>query len=410
VTDGIGLDDVEINYNMAPYAPLPPTPKSSPSNSLKKIPGDSNDSSTANLSEIPKTEVEVFEFREVEASPMKPSAEAESQTQQRPKDTHKSPVKPSPAPRPLTPPIPPPMPIMDSKPTYAPTTAPSTTPNYNLTPQTTKNYSPTKATFSPSNYPPPERTNYPQVNYPPTAPPPPNFNGNALVHPSAPLPPQHYNNISSSTNVQQSSNLTKTIDRRERKERKERCGTTTGGEKRERKDRGVGTTDQAGYGGVGAERAVERERGGGGERRHHSRGSGEPRGGGMAAAHEDRPRERKDKAVGGKDRGGKGVKDRREVMEQGDELTIKLLQEIERRQERAVAVAVAAHAAAASREAASREVDDGPEKELDFPSDQESMCDCPAHIHDRESPLLLAQVRMCDQASNQGDLVCAYCK
>ena len=117
-----------------------------------------------------------------------------------------------------------------------------------------------------------------------------------------------------------------TTPRRERKERKERGGTTTGGEKRERKDRGVGTTDQAGYGGVGAERAVERERGGG-ERRHHSRGSGEPRGGGMMVAHhEERPRERKDKAVGGKDRGGKGVKDRRDVMEQGDELTIKLLQ------------------------------------------------------------------------------------
>ena len=161
--------------------------------------------------------VEVFEFREVEASPAKPSCEAESQTQhqQRPStDTHKSPVKPPPAaaPRPLTPPIPPPMPIMDSKPTYAPTTAPSTTPNYNLTPQTSKNYSPTKAAFSPSNYPPPERSNYPQVNYPPTAPPPPNFNGNAMAHASAPLPPQHYN-ISSSTIVQQSSNLTKTIDR-----------------------------------------------------------------------------------------------------------------------------------------------------------------------------------------------------
>ena len=53
----------------------------------------------------------------------------------------------------------------------------------------------------------------------------------------------------------------------------------------------------------------------------------EPRGGGMIVAHHDeRPRERKDKAVGGKDRGGKGVKDRRDVMEQGDELTIKLLQ------------------------------------------------------------------------------------
>lgn len=66
----------------APFGPLPPCPKSSPSNSMKKIPEEDESCSTssANISSIPKTEVEVFEFREVEASPAKPSKEACAQT------------------------------------------------------------------------------------------------------------------------------------------------------------------------------------------------------------------------------------------------------------------------------------------------------------------------------------------
>jgi len=69
----------------APFGPLPPCPKSSPSNSIRLMPDEeprsgSNTSSSANLSSIPKTEVEVFEFREVEASPCKNSREAGAQT------------------------------------------------------------------------------------------------------------------------------------------------------------------------------------------------------------------------------------------------------------------------------------------------------------------------------------------
>jgi len=72
----------EVDELAAPFGPLPPCPKSSPSNSMKKIPeeDESCSSSSANLSSIPKTEVEVFEFREVEASPAKPSKEACAQT------------------------------------------------------------------------------------------------------------------------------------------------------------------------------------------------------------------------------------------------------------------------------------------------------------------------------------------
>jgi len=74
--------------NEAPFGPLPPCPKSSPSNSIRLMPDDemrtgSDTSSSANLSSIPKTEVtqvEVFEFREVEASPCRNSKEAGAQT------------------------------------------------------------------------------------------------------------------------------------------------------------------------------------------------------------------------------------------------------------------------------------------------------------------------------------------
>lgn len=239
---------------------------------------------------------------------------------------------------------------MDSKPSYTPTTAPASTPNYaTVSVSTHPNYSSTVVST---------HANYSAVSthaIPNNAP--------ATV---APLPYP-----------------TKTIDRRERKEKKERPTE----QKRERKDCGVGTSSEQPprvretkhRGGEGAERRGECE-----ERRGERGEKGERRGEGGERRGEGREkRERKDKGVGGEVRkerggGGRGMKDRRDVLEQGDELTIKLLQEIERRQERHVPQ--------------SREIEEGPEKELDFPpSDQESMCDCPAHIHDRESPLLLAQ-------------------
>ena len=43
--------------------------------------------------------------------------------------------------------------------------------------------------------------------------------------------------------------------------------------------------------------------------------------------------------------------------------------------------------------------EDDVEDELEFPSEQSSACDCPAHLHDRESPLLIAQV--INQSINQ---------
>lgn len=49
---------------------------------IEEVEEESQSSSSANLSSIPKTEVEVFEFREVEASPSKPSREAGAQTNQ----------------------------------------------------------------------------------------------------------------------------------------------------------------------------------------------------------------------------------------------------------------------------------------------------------------------------------------
>lgn len=49
---------------------------------IEEVEEESQSSSSANLSSIPKTEVEVFEFREVEASPAKPSREAGAQTNQ----------------------------------------------------------------------------------------------------------------------------------------------------------------------------------------------------------------------------------------------------------------------------------------------------------------------------------------
>jgi hypothetical protein len=54
----------------APDGPLPPCPSSSPSLGAQEGQENSiasSDSSTGNLSSIPKTEVEVFEFREIES-------------------------------------------------------------------------------------------------------------------------------------------------------------------------------------------------------------------------------------------------------------------------------------------------------------------------------------------------------
>jgi len=67
----------------APDGPLPPCPTSSPSLGAQEGQENSiasSDSSTGNLSSIPKTEVEVFEFREIESRAKVETEEAGAQT------------------------------------------------------------------------------------------------------------------------------------------------------------------------------------------------------------------------------------------------------------------------------------------------------------------------------------------
>jgi len=67
----------------APDGPLPPCPTSSPSLGAQEAQENSlasSDSSTGNLSSIPKTEVEVFEFREIESRAKVETEEAGAQT------------------------------------------------------------------------------------------------------------------------------------------------------------------------------------------------------------------------------------------------------------------------------------------------------------------------------------------
>jgi len=67
-----------------------------------------------------------------------------------------------------------------------------------------------------------------------------------------------------------------------------------------------------------------------------------------------------------------------------------------------------------SQENRAKDLDDPDDREveLQFGSGRSSACDCPAHIHDRESPLLIAQVRDAVRVSrtitNSLSDICSY--